>query len=495
MVRVYYASMKFVPASLFSRLKNSLSVVLTNFKKVVDTHPFASFLVFLGLLLGVVVVGNQLRKPPTQQISQAPVPKDVQAYPVGGTPRLRMQARVEKSGVIQLVAQTSGVVQKIGHQEGDHVKRGTRLFSFSTSYQGGNIASLSRQIAQQNFNFLDTNLQTQKDAVNIQRQIAQSSETQAEKLRAITRQSFDETQSFINLDNDIIASMDAQISTLSTATDSASAANLLGIKEQKSQILGGLNQAKATLRSNQYLADDNNEPAQLATAQRDLTLKQLDLQDKTLDLNKDLSQLNLQISRVSESLMFPASPCPGTIERIFVKVGQVVNPGTPLAEIRGDVNEATAVLLVSPEIAQQLSRIDPSYLTINNQKITLLPRSISQEPTDGGLNSVIYKIPDAYANSLENGSFVDIDVPVGVNYALPTDPFVPLDAVYQTPDTTSVLVAKKEGDHFVAQSQTVKLGAVYGDYVQVLEGLSDSDQVIVNRNINANDSVRLLSTQ
>src|SRR5579859_215143 len=279
--------MKFMPAPLVFGLKNSFSSVFTKSKQVVDAHPFVSFLVFLGLLLGVVAVGNQLRKPPTQQVVQAPTPKDVEAYPVGGTPRLRMQARVEKSGVIQLVAQTSGVVQKITKQEGDHVKRGTQLFRFSTSYQGGNIASLGRQIAQHNFDFLNTNLQTQKDAVNVQRQIAQSSETQAEKLRGITRQSFDETQSFINLDQDIIASMDAQISTLSTATDSASAASLLGIKEQKSQILGGLNQAKAMLRNNQYLANDSNEPAQLATAQRDLTLKQLDLQDKTLDLNKD----------------------------------------------------------------------------------------------------------------------------------------------------------------------------------------------------------------
>src|SRR5258708_105265 len=127
--------MNFQPASLFSGIKNSFKTVSAKSKKLIDTHPFVSFLVFLGLLLGLVVVGNQLRKPPTQQVGQTPTPKEVEAYPVGGTPRLRMQARIEKSGVIQLVAQTSGVVQKIAKQEGDHVKRGTRLFSFSTSYQ------------------------------------------------------------------------------------------------------------------------------------------------------------------------------------------------------------------------------------------------------------------------------------------------------------------------------------------------------------------------
>src|SRR5260221_9193191 len=110
--------------------------------------------------MAAVVIANQLRKPPAEVALTAPAPKVVNVYQIGATPNIQMQAKIEKSGVIQIVAQSAGIVQKINKNEGDHVKRGTQLFSLSTSYQGGNISSLNRQLAQKNFAFLSNNYDT-----------------------------------------------------------------------------------------------------------------------------------------------------------------------------------------------------------------------------------------------------------------------------------------------------------------------------------------------
>ena len=472
-------------SSLSKRLKNMFSGLWNALKKNIDKRPFVSFFVLMAGLMAAVVIGNQLRKPPAEVAQTVPAPKVVNVYQIGATPNIQMQAKIEKSGVIQIVAQSAGIVQKITKNEGDHVKRGTQLFSLSTNYQGGNISSLNRQLAQKNFSFLSDNYDTQKGAIDLQRQLAQKAETQTEQLRSITRDSFGQTQSLIDLDNDIVASMDAQINNLQNAPDASSAAALLQTKEAKAQILNGLNAVQQALNSNKYLADDNNQPAQIAGMQRDLTLKQLDIQDRMIDLNKDLSQINLRITQVNESLMYPASPCPGTVERIYVKVGQSVTPGTPLAEIRGDMNTATAVVLVAPEVASTISTTVPSTLMIGGQKLQLYPRSISQEPTDNGLNSVIYTIPEGYASQFTNNSDVQMSLPVGTNYARAETPYVPLDAIYQTPDTSSVLVIEKN----VAKNRIIKLGNVSGEYVQVLSGVNPGDQVITDRNVIEGDAV------
>src|SRR5258708_13213242 len=195
-------------------MKKRLLDLLQKFRTFIASHPFPSFFGLLGLLLVLIKIGNRLRQVPTQKRGTPSEPKLVQAYQTGAAPTLRVQAKIEKSGVIKLVAQTAGVVQKINKTEGQHVKRGTRLFSFSTSYQGGNIPDLTRQITARNLQFQNDTYSTQKDVIDKNRQVATKVETQASQLRSISRQSIDETNSLISLDETIIASLSAQVQNL-----------------------------------------------------------------------------------------------------------------------------------------------------------------------------------------------------------------------------------------------------------------------------------------
>jgi multidrug efflux pump subunit AcrA (membrane-fusion protein) len=486
--------------NLFNTIVNALKTVpkkLKNFfqaltarptkvaQRFLEKRPFISFLLFLCILMGLVVLGNNLRKPVAPAVSPQPEALAVQLYHLGDTPNVQVQAKIEKSGVVQLVAQTAGVVQKIRVKEGDHVKRGQSLFSLSTNYQGGSVPGLARKLSQENYQFLVDNYDAQKDVIQKNRDIANTVDAQASQLRSMTQQSLSETSSLIDLDNDIISGLDKQIQALvDTNVGGVNDAAISQLKEAKAGTLTSLNAARVALRNNQYQSDSSKEPAALADMTRDLALKQLDLQEKTLDLNKDISLLNLRISQVNESLMYPAAPCPGTVERIFVKVGQNVTPGTVLASVRGDMNEATAVAFVSQDIAREVSRFTPSTLVIGSRKVSVVPRSISHEPTDGVLHSVLYSVPDEYANQLTNASYIVVEIPVGMNYAKTEKPFVPLDSIYQSPDAASVFVVKDDGQgNQVATSQSIKLGAVSGQYVEVVDGLQPGEVIILNRNV------------
>jgi multidrug efflux pump subunit AcrA (membrane-fusion protein) len=484
---------KIMNTSFLDKPKSMANTGKTRILRFIDKHPLPTFFGLMALLVAIVVLGNHLRQPAPAAVAAEVPAKEVSLYHIGEAPRLQLQATIDKSGVINLVAQSSGVVQKIAVKEGDHVKRGSRIVNLSTNYQGGNAASLSRQISQTNYKFLDENLQNQKDIVNNQRDIARNVDTQNDKLREISRQSIDETSSLISLNEDIVNTLDQQISKLeSMNVNGASDSAILAAKTGKSQVTAALNGLRSSLRNTQYTSSDDNEASKLSDLQRDVTLKQLDIQEKTLDLNKDIAKLNLRIGQVNEALMYPASPCPGVVERVYVKIGQVVNPGTLIATIRGDKNEATAVLLASQEVSAKISQIEESYIISGDTKVSVLPRYISKEPTTGTLHSILFSIPTEMADKFTNSSTVQVDVPIGYAQTTGSVPYIPLDAVYQTQEKSYVYVIDHDGNgKTIAKVREVQLGAVYGDYVEVKSGLAKGDEVIINRNVLEGDLVEV----
>ena len=67
-------------------------------------------------------------------------------------------------------------------------------------------------------------------------------------------------------------------------------------------------------------------------------------------------------------------------------------------------------------------------------------------------------------------------------------PFIPIDSVFQAQDQSVVHVADKG----VVKSKTVQLGQVMGQFVEIIQGLSNGDQVILNRNVIDGDKVKVI---
>jgi multidrug efflux pump subunit AcrA (membrane-fusion protein) len=479
--------------------KKMITQLNTLFKKVlrfitrsIDSRPLASFFTALGLVILLIVLGTILRTPPHVATQTEKKAKEVDVFSIGQAPRLTVQAKIEKSGVIKITALTGGVVQKIYKHEGETISRGSWLFWLSSNYQGGVTASVSRQMAEKNYAFLKDNYDTQKEIIAKNRDIATKIESQSSALRDISSKSIDETKSLISLNENVVSMMDSQITGLeSINVNGSSNSAILQLKQGKAQVLSGLNQARAALRSSEYQTNGDNEPAALAQLQRDATLKQLDLQERTLDLNKEVALLNVRLSQIQESLMYPASPFDGVVERIYVKVGQNVTSGTVLATITGSQNTAKAIVLTTRHIAENISRLEPTYFNERNVKLDLFPTYISTEPTDGSLYTIIFAIPDTKASSFSSDQIVEVTIPMGVAQSMSAIPYIPLDAIYQTDSESYVYITVADHGAIHAQSKKIELGEVVGDFVEVKSGITAGDKIILDRTIIEGDLLKI----
>lgn len=458
----------------------------------IDTRPFVSFIGLLVILFILVVVGNFLRKPEPEAEKPQAEPKLVEVYENGVSPSVQMTAKIEKSGVITIMAQTAGVVQKLPFQEGMYIKRGATLASLSNNYQGGNIATVSRQIAQRSAAFTNETYDQQKNIIAKQKEATQKVDAQATELREINRKSLDETRSLISLNEDIISTIDRNIRELEeTNVGGVNDSSILAAKQGKSGALAALNSLKSALRGLEYTSADDKIPAQLSVLNKDITIQQLELQEKSLDLSRDLSNLQVKLARVSEGMMFPTTPCSGIVERVFVKVGQSVTPGTPIAIIRADQRDITATVTVPSQLVSKISRVEPSVFSVNGKTFEVAPRYISLEPTQGTLHTVLYSIPGEYEEWLPNGEQVSVSVPVGAAAIGDVKEFIPLDAIYQTQDAAYIyVVATDDAGKKVARVKNVELGTVSGSYVSVESGLDENDVVVVTRGISDGDPIK-----
>lgn len=476
--------------SLIKKIKKLPVAVKKRIGIFLDRRPFLSFFIVLGVLLVLIVISNILGTPKKTEKQEKPEVKTVSVYKVGSAPRMTVQAKIEKSGVITITALAPGIVASINKSAGEHVSQGTVLFNLSSNYQGGNTASLQRQLAQTQYQHVLDTYDLQKDLIQKQRDVAAKSDENASALRTISDQSLNDMNSLIGLNDDILSTLDQNIANLeSTNTGGVNDDMILATKELKSQFLAANNAAKQASRSAQLASGDNAPPAELARMQKDITLKQLDLQEKMLDLNREISRIQLQIARVVEAMMYPTAPFSGTIQRVYVKEHEQVNPGTPLAVISQDVENdpVTAIAFVSQDIASRVSLLESSTIHIGQRVINVYPTFVSQDAVQGTLYGIYFSVPDQYASQVTDKGSVQIDIPLGYFDTGTAVPYIPIDAVYQTRDQSYVFV----GNGGVAKAKEVVLGNVYGSFVEIQKGLGDRDMVILDRNVIAGDRVTL----
>ncbi|MDO8657312.1 MAG: hypothetical protein Q7K55_01130 [Candidatus Levybacteria bacterium] len=455
---------------------------LVNF---INKRPVTSFLGVLLLLFLFILLGNILSN---RQKEQKPpiIVKSVNVYKIGVAPRITVQAKIEKSGVVKITSLAGGVVESINVREGDVINKGTNLISLASNYVGGNAPLAQAALAQTQYkNVLDT-FNTQKDLIQKQKDLANKTENNSEELRNISEQSINETKNLLNLDQDIINNLDQNLTSYE-ASNSAGQNNalILQTKQLKSQFQAAINGLNQSIRSTEFQSSDINPPSDLARLQRDIALKQLDIQEKTLNLNKEIVRLQSVLAGINADVMHPGAPFSGKIERIYVKIGQAVTPGTPLLLISGDGKEINAIALISENIAKNVSKTEASTLYFGRTSYDEHPFFISTEATDNQLFSVQYLIPDEFSKSVFDGEYISVNIPIGYPDTARTIPYVPLDAIYQSQEQAYLLVAEKGK----AVSRTVKLGQIYGGFVEIVSGLKSGDQVILNRNIIAGDSV------
>lgn len=445
----------------------------------IQRKPFTSFFASLGLFLLILILGTVVSNLSKKEVKATTPTKAVEIYTIGKTPTVPLQAQVEKNGIVKIVAQTSGIVQTIHVHEGDAVKQGQTLVSLSSNYQGGNAPALQAQLAGAQLKNVYDTYGLQKDIISRQRDIATASAENTEQLRQISDKSLGDTRSLLDMNESMLDKLNTQIQ----STDPSDPA-YTQLKAQQAQLQAGVNQLRSAVRSLEYQTNTTNPPTTLANTQKEIALKQLDVQEKALDLSKQVSRIQYNLALVQVGSMNPASPFSGTVQRITVHEGDNVNSGTVLAIIAGSNVTNTAVLRVPQQIAQSISRSEPSTFHINGKKISLVPSYVSTVATDGQLYSIIYTFPEG-VTSLTDNQYIQVDAPIGYAATNGINPYVPIDSVYESQNEATVYLFQKG----TAVARTITVGEVYGDFVSITDGLHDGDQIILNRNVVAGDKV------
>lgn len=472
----------FRPAPLKIRAQKTLNRI----KAIISGRPLTAFFAVLLLLLVLIAAAHQLNKRKSNEEVKQNEPKKVSVYTIGKLPSIKVSAQVQKDGVIQITAQTPGIVQKVSVSEGDKVWRGKNLVSLSTNYQGANTASLSRQLAETQLLNINETYDKQKDIISKQREIANKNSESTDKLRSISTDSLNDTNSLLKLNQDIVNTLNSNLKNLEdTNAGGANDQLILATKQQISSFQAAANQLAAASRSLSYTTDTDKPPTQIADITKEITTEQLDIQEKALELSKRVSQIQLNLARAAEATMFPVSPVTGVVQKVFVHIGQSVSPGMPLVTIASTNGSVSAIAKVPKSIADSVSIIDTSTILIGNEILQTLPRFISTEATDSQLYSIIYDIPQNIQSDLTNMEYVNIEIPIGHSDSNSVVPFIPIDSVFQTQDTSFVYVIKDQK----AEAKEVTLGNVLGGDVEVKSGITDGDQIILNRNIIAGDVV------
>jgi HlyD family secretion protein len=455
-----------------------------NTTSFIKRRPLGSFFIALGLLFLVIIIGHILNQPKPQP-SVPPAVKPVNLFSIGSVPHATFQAKIEKAGVIKIIAQTPGIVQSIAVNDGSTVTKGQTIISLASNYQGGNAAGVSAQIAQAQYKNVLDSYADQQDAIQQQKNIANSTFNNYLQQQAIASSSANNTNALINNNQTVLNTLNNQLTT--DQTNGSPSATLNGEEEAINSLQGGQNTLRAALANLQQQTDTTQPPGQVATEQQTLTNDQLDIQSKALSLNKEVTDLQAQLAQVNADTMLPASPVDGVVERVFVRVGEQVTAGTELAIITANENSAQtiAVVDVPQEIAQNISKLEPSNLYLNGTSYQIKPYYVSTDATDGLLYSVFYSVPTDKTNLVTDGEYINVDIPIGSVKSDATIPFIPIDAVYQTQDSNYLLL----DENGIAVSKKVTLGNVFGSFVEVTNGLGDGDQVITDRNVIAGDKV------
>lgn len=241
-------------------------------------------------------------------------------------------------------------------------------------------------------------------------------------------------------------------------------------------------QLKDTLRSGGIISHDEYTNAVVT---RDKMLNGRRLREKSIHgLEQQMRALQSEkkhmVTRLQE--LHIRSALSGTVLSLPVKLNQVVTPGTVLAHVGPEKKLEIEVKLLADDIA----------------KVRQGQRVIIDKPDVSGLTGIVKKIYPEAQTIISSMGVEERRVPVIIALATPgalkpgfdinisiitghktNAMLIPREAIFRTPNGT-YQIRKIANNRIVVQS--VKLGHMNVDVVEILEGVREKDLVVLNGN-------------
>ncbi|MEO6869316.1 MAG: efflux RND transporter periplasmic adaptor subunit [Ginsengibacter sp.] len=248
--------------------------------------------------------------------------------------------------------------------------------------------------------------------------------------------------------------------------------NVNAVRQQMNSVKAQLNLAKSVYNRQKNLWDQHiGTEVQLLQAKTNV--ESLEGQLKAIQANVNAAQQQANLANVYSDVN-------GTVDELTAHVGETFNGNPVQGGFIKIVNKSDLKITVNvPEsYAGKVSKGTPVIVNIPdvnkdfNTTISFISQTIGA--TTRGITAEM-KVPSGMILRPNQVALVKIQ-----DYTAPNSISVPLNVLQTDEQGKYVLVAAKEGDKMVARKRKVQIGQLYGDVIEIKQGLQEGDQVITD---------------
>ena len=227
------------------------------------------------------------------------------------------------------------------------------------------------------------------------------------------------------------------------------------------------------------LAQINQTQLDLAAAQSDLNTaaRTAGIQNsaKELEINTLKNQVRLAENAVVDNKV--STPIEGTLSELAVENGDYVSPGTKIGKVI-QADHLSVIFYLSESNAQKvtLGQTFTFHTTANTTQEwmgSITKIAPSADPTNKKVK--VEGVIQGVSNQLLPQTFVTVTLDLSLMTFDPAKIYVPMNAVLFGQNENFVYTVENE----MAVKKTVEIGAIFDDWVEVTQGLTKADIVIV----------------
>ena len=341
---------------------------------------------------------------------------------------IRVSGRVQPMTTIQLSPQEGGVVQKILIEEGSAVKAGDPILVLANDNLDLSILNSEAELAEKENILRNTQIQMEQQKLDVRQNVLEYG-TQVERLR----RTYEQQKALY--DDKLIAKEDY----LKAEEDYL-------LAKQKYELMAERSRQDSLYRGTQ-----------------------IDRMEESLEN----MELNMQMIRKRKSNLIVKAPIDGELGLLDVVLGQSIASGTKIGQINSVGSYKVEAQIDEHYIDRVVSGLEATFERQGETYSTVI-RKVYPEVRDGKFKAE-FKFDGEQPDNIRAGQTYYLNLQLGQSEEAV---IIPRGTFYQKTGGKWIYVVNKEGTKAVKRE--IRIGRQNPQYYEVLEGLSDGEQVITS---------------
>jgi len=291
-------------------------------------------------------------------------------------------AKIENRSEMIIKAINGGVIKDLEIEEGDKLKKGGKILELDENYNGDNAIDIQIDIAEERLkvskekrdklkdefndrkNIEEENFEDFVERIDINKDRLDNLEDQQKNLDEV----IDEIENLIEDYEDFEYEIEDALDEDEFLEDQSLLQNNSGITNNKNAIEQYKNTVLSLedqIRQLEYETSSNYPIKEVRELNKDLVIAQYRFEIEMADIEEELEELNLSLLELQKELNDVRSPIAGTVDRVFVKEGEVLNQGQDIFVLVGG-KDYILKTLVSEEILKNINEKKDAILNRNS---------------------------------------------------------------------------------------------------------------------------------